>query len=86
MIRNHLYVKSSNTAVFPIPAESSLPSRLLSKGNWVGVVEKVGEWVRVVGVYFTGWIKADQLESRPPFDLHIEQDASKPVAYINSIA
>ncbi len=85
MIKSHLYVKFADAPVFERPEESPVPKQRLSRGNWVGVIERVGDWVKVVGVYFTGWVKAEQLESRPPLDLHIEQSETQSIQYINTV-
>lgn len=85
MIKSHLYVKYADAPVFKQPEESSAPQRRLRRGNWVGVIENVGDWVKVVGVYFTGWVRAEQLEAKPPFDLHIHQSETEATQYINTV-
>ena len=85
MIQSHLYVKRSKSPVYNLPEDTGSPSSFLDRGNWVGVLERLGDWVRVVGVHCIGWIKISELESRPPFDLHIHQINPQSIEYLNSL-
>ncbi len=85
MIHSHLYVKHANTPVYDSPDVMGSPVGNLERGNWVGVLETMGDWVRVIGVHCIGWVKTIELESRPPFDLHIHQNNSHTIEYVNSI-
>ncbi len=85
MITSHLYVKHSKSPVYQSPDENSVPTCYLAKGIWVGVLENQTEWVKVVGVGCIGWIKAEALESRPPFELHIQQINPQSLDYVNTL-
>jgi hypothetical protein len=84
MIQSHLYVKRSNSPLYPSPEGHERPAMFLDRGHWVGVLETLGDWVKVTGVYFIGWMKVDALEPRPPFDLHIHQRNPNTIQYVNS--
>lgn len=85
MIRSHLYVKNLKSPVYASPQQTDNPSSFLERGNWVGVLEKMGEWVKVAGVHCIGWVKASELESRPPLDLHIHQINPLSFDYVNAV-
>ena len=81
MIRSHLYVKNAKSPVYASLQHTGRPSK---RGNWVGVLEKMGDWVKIVGVHCFGWI-ASELESRPPLDLHIHDINPLSFDYVNAI-
>ena len=53
-------------------------------GFWVGELAREAEWIRIIGVDCDGWVRAEDLEERPPFQLHAYWTAGKPIEYINA--
>ncbi|MDZ4746899.1 MAG: hypothetical protein SH808_00305 [Saprospiraceae bacterium] len=83
MIHSHLYASKSETPVYVAPLEDGMPLHLLHRGDWVGELTREADWVRIVGVECDGWVRAEDLESRPPFQLHAYWTDGKPIEYIN---
>lgn len=83
MIHAHLYARKSETPVYEAPAVDGIPKHLLHRGDWVGELEREADWIRVIGVDGDGWVLAEDLEQRPPFQLHAYWTAGKPIEYIN---
>jgi hypothetical protein len=54
-------------------------------GDWVGAIVREENWVRVIGVKCDGWVRADDLEERPPFQLHAHWNADNTIEYINAV-
>ncbi len=84
MIQSHLYARLTETPVFEKPMDDGKPSRLLHKGNWLGVMERMGEWIHVIGIQFEGWVRAMDVEERNPMNLHINYVPGREVEYISS--
>ena len=84
MIQSHLYARLEETRVFSIPAENGEPMCTVHKGDWLGVLGRQDGWVHVIGIYCEGWVMANDVETRPPFQLHILQTEGKPISYVNT--
>jgi hypothetical protein len=74
----------AETPVYRLPAQSGNPVNILHLGNWVGVIERRNEWVHVIGIHCEGWVRAEDLEERPPLTLHALWSPGKPVEYVSS--
>lgn len=86
MIQSHLYTRLDETPVYDKPADGGRQITNLGAGNWVGVIHQIGEWAKVLSVRGEGWVKAEHLEARPPFQLHACWTEGKPIAYVSSPA
>jgi hypothetical protein len=84
MIQSHLYARLSETRVFNSPAENGEPACIVHQGDWLGVLSRQGDWVHVIGIECEGWVKNNEVESRPPAQLHILMTEGKPIHYVNS--
>lgn len=71
MIHAHLYTKLDQTPVFAFPTERDSPSQYLSRGNWLGVLEYADTWIHILSTNGEGWVQQRDVESRPPFQLHV---------------
>lgn len=69
MIKAHLYARRDQTAVYADPGGSAKLLGSLFSGQWAGLLEQSGDWIRIVTTTCTGWVLAGDLESRPPFQL-----------------
>jgi len=85
MIQAHLYARLTETPVFNHPRDDGLPQHFLHNGDWVGVVGREGDWIHIIGIDCTGWAKAEDLESRPPMQLHACWEEGKPIEYVNAL-
>ncbi len=83
MIQSHLYARKSETPVYVAPLEDGMPVQILHRGDWVGELAREPDWIRVIGVDCDGWVREEDLEERPPFQLHAIWTAGKPIEYIN---
>ncbi len=83
MIHSHLYTRKTETLVYAGPAEDGMPMHILHPGVWVGELAREAEWIRIIGVDCDGWVRAEDLEERPPFQLHAYWTARTPIEYIN---
>ncbi len=84
MIHSHLYARNAEARVYDSPSVSGLPLCTLPRGNWLGVLEQCGEWVQVLTIEGIGWVMAEDLEARPPFQLHASRKADGLIEYINA--
>lgn len=85
MIQSHLYTNKKETGLYPIRGESDNPVCLLNLGTWLGELDRVDEWIHVVGIRGDGWVKAEDVSSIAPFNLHA-QWTGKTVEYVSSAA
>lgn len=83
MIQSHLYARKSETPVYLAPAEDGMPLHKLHAGDWVGELAREAAWIRVIGVDCDGWVRAEDLEQRPPFQLHAYWTGGNAIEYIN---
>jgi hypothetical protein len=86
MIHSHLYTRLAETPVYGEPIDDGRRICFLAEGNWVGVIKRQGEWVRVISKKGQGWIKADHLEARPPFQLHAFWIEGQSITYATEVA
>ena len=83
MIRSHLYAMKEETPVYNQPSGAGDPVFMLGRGNWVGVLEHHGEWIQVIGIYFRGWVRAEDFEERDPLSLHAQWSPEKALVYVS---
>lgn len=83
-IQSHLYASKPETPVFPEPKGESIPVHVLHRGNWLGVLERINDWIRVIGIECQGWVRAEDVEERPPFSLHAFWSPGKPIEYVST--
>ena len=84
MIQSHLYTRLEETPVFDKPADGGQMLTMLGQGNWVGVIKRLGEWIRILSVRGEGWVKAEHVEDRPPFQLHVQWSEGDNISYVSS--
>ena len=84
MIHSHLYTRNTETPVYVAPAEDAMTMHILHPGVWVGELAREAEWIRIIGVDCDGWVRAEDLEERPPFQLHAYWTAGNTIEYINA--
>jgi hypothetical protein len=41
-------------------------------------------WVHVIGIQGEGWVKAENVETKSPFNLHVQWIPGKPIEYVNA--
>lgn len=83
MIHFHLYARLDDTPVFSAPDDGLRPICSVRKGCWFGVTDRQGEWVRVITVKCQGWVKASEMESKSPLDLHAHVDHDAHLSFFN---
>lgn len=84
MITSHLYTKKNETPVFISPDMDSMPIHILQLHIWVGVLERRGDWIKIIGIACDGWVRAEDMEERPPFELHANWFPDQPIKYVSS--
>jgi hypothetical protein len=84
MIHSHLYARKSETPVFEDPFDNGSPVYILRQGNWMGVLQREGDWIQVIGIDCTGWVRSEDVEERPPFSLHALWVPGQPIEYVNT--
>ena len=84
MIQSHLYTNQVETAFYPDREGKVAPLCLLSHGTWLGELERMDGWVHVIGIQGEGWVKAENVETRSPFNLHVQWIPGKPIEYVNA--
>ena len=83
MIQSHLYAKQPETPLFAARDEGQLIT-MLGKGNWLGVFENTGTWLHVLTIQGEGWVKAEHVEERSPFNLHVRWEPGKQIEYVSA--
>ena len=86
MIQSHLYTYKEVTNLYPERGEAANPMLILSKGMWLGELERLDGWVHVLGIQGDGWVKAEDVETRSPFNLHVHWSPGKPIEYVSTAA
>ena len=64
MIQSHLYTNKPQTTVYTENSVTSASISVLGQGNWVGVLEKLDNWFRVLSIQGEGWVKAEDVEEK----------------------
>ena len=82
MIHSHLYTNKKDTPIYATAGGNGEPISYLGLNNWVGVLEKNGNWYHVLSILHQGWIHVDNVEERSPFNLHVHWEPGKPIEYV----
>lgn len=69
------------TRVYSDPRDEAMPVFILHQGNWMGTIDILGEWIKVLSIHGEGWVKLEDVESRSPGDLHIVLSGGSTVNY-----
>ncbi|HZV68142.1 MAG TPA: hypothetical protein VFG10_01310 [Saprospiraceae bacterium] len=86
MIQSHLYTNKNATGLYHDRGESAAPVCVLGQGTWLGELERSGHWIHVISIQGEGWVRAEDTESRSPFNLHVQWTPGKPIEYVSSAA
>ncbi len=86
MIQSHLYTNKEGTGLYPERIETANPICVLSQGIWLGELERKDGWIHVLGIQGEGWVRAEDVETRSPFNLHVQWTPGKPIEYVNTAA
>jgi hypothetical protein len=86
MIKSHLYTNKAETFLYPDRDETAHPICTLQAGIWLGELERIEGWIRVLGIEGEGWVKATDVEYRSPFNLHVHWTPGKPITYKSTAA
>jgi len=84
MIQSHLYTNKAETGLYPDRIETEDPICVLSQGIWLGELEREDGWIHVLGIQGDGWVKAEDVETRSPFNLHVHWTPGKPIQYVSA--
>ncbi len=86
MIQSHLYTRKNETGLYSALEEGSTPLCVLAQGTWLGELDRANDWIHVVGIQGEGWVKAEDVETRSPFNLHVRWTPGKPIEYVSTAA
>ena len=86
MIQSHLYTNKKETGFYPGKGETLDPICVLGQGIWLGELERLDGWVHVLSIQGDGWVKAEDVEPRSPFNLHVHWTPGKPIEYVSTAA
>ena len=86
MIQSHLYTNKEETRLYPDRNESGEPVCVLGQNIWLGELERLEDWVHVLGIQGEGWVKAADVGTRSPFSLHVHWSPGKPIEYVSTAA
>lgn len=84
MIQSHLYTIKPRTNLYTDCSVDSISVGELNQGNWVGVLEKKDNWFRVLSIQGEGWVRAEEVEERSPFNLHVQWTPGQPIQYVSA--
>ena len=79
-VMNHRYAKGPTIQLMDRPEGSSVLA-FLDQGTWIGVMEQVGEWLRVITTEGYGWIKADKTFSTDDYKIRVLPGVSGKMKY-----
>jgi len=82
MIHTHLIAGKTATPVYHQPTQDGVPVTSVSKGSWLGVIEKHLDWIKVIGIEIEGWVRKTDVEELPPMKLHAIWKPGKPIEYV----
>jgi len=83
MIQSHLIASHTGTLVYQDSSTDEMPVAVVEKGSWLGVVERRGDWIRIVGIECEGWVMASDVEELPPMGLRAVWTPGKPIEYMH---
>ena len=86
MIQSHLYTNKAETRLYADHNENGTPLSILGQGIWLGELERQDDWIHVLAIQGEGWVKAENVETRSPFNLHVQWIPGKPIEYVSSAA
>ncbi len=84
MIQSHMYTNKPQTNLYADNSGTSASVYVLNQGNWVGVLETQDKWFRVLCIQGEGWIRAEDVEERSPFNLHVQWTPGHPIQYVSA--
>ncbi len=84
MIQSHLIANKKSTPIYNGPSADAIPVATVAEGSWLGVIEKRGDCIHVVGIEAEGWVKEEDTTILPPMGLHIIWSPGKPIAYVHT--
>ncbi|MEO5906694.1 MAG: hypothetical protein ABIQ11_08210 [Saprospiraceae bacterium] len=84
MIQSHLYTNKPQTILYTDRSVTSSSVCVLNQGNWVGVLEAGDDWFRVLSIKGEGWVRAEDVEERSPFNLHVQWTPGQPIQYVSA--
>jgi hypothetical protein len=82
MIQSHLIASKIATPVYAQPTADSMPIAMVAKGSWLGVIQRQGEWIQVIGIACEGWVMKADVEVLPPMELRAVWSPGQPIAYM----
>lgn len=79
-VNTHRYASEENIKLMERP-DSMNPIARLTQGTWIGVMEQVGEWLRVITSEGYGWIKAEQTLHGDGYQLRVLPGINGKITY-----
>lgn len=86
MIQSHLYTNKKETGLFTEPGVTLEQVCLLDKGTWLGELDREDGWIHVICIRGDGWVRIENVETRSPFNLHVQWTPGKPIEYVSTAA
>ena len=82
MIHTHLIASKTETPIYTSPTMDGEPTTSITKGLWLGVIEKKLGWFKVIGSQIEGWVRGTDVEELPPMKLRAVWSPGKPIEYM----
>jgi hypothetical protein len=82
MIRSHLIATKALTTIFKSPAGEAATTCNIQRGSWLGVIDRIGDWIHVISTTCEGWVRKEDVAELNPMDLHIQYSPGKPIEYV----
>lgn len=79
-IKKHLISSKDMTPVYALENLTQICMRL-SKGNWLGVIERKIDRLRILTTKGEGWIRSEDAQEINDFDFSVTYDASGILQY-----
>jgi hypothetical protein len=82
MIRTHLIATKALTNIFIAPTGEAPATCSIRQGSWMGVLDKIGDWVHVITTQCEGWVRREDVEELNSMGLHIHYSPGQPIEYV----
>jgi hypothetical protein len=79
-VKKHVISSKDNTPIYSMEDLSQI-SALIPKGNWLGILEKKENLLKVISTQGSGWIRMDDIEETNKYKLRVFRDSRGEIQY-----
>ncbi len=79
-IKKHMISSKDKTPIYAFENLSKVRA-MLSKGNWIGIIERKKDLFKIITTLGEGWIKSEDVEDTNKFDFKVYRDEAGVIQY-----